>query len=157
MREMEWQPRTPPRETERPRRTERVRVRSKREGEADTGGNVPTGGSTTSTSPPQSSPLLPTATTDALITTTNIIALRNSSSADIQDSMLSPGSSLQGQLTWAAIWFAMEGLRIYVVDAAASVQGGGGAREDVKAELWEKGGRWPLAHVDLYRGGGTPV
>ena len=76
--------------------------------------------------------------------------------------MLSPGSSLQGQLTWAAIWFAMEGLRIYVVDAAdaaaaASVQGGGGAREDVKAELWEKGGRWPLAHVDLYRGSGTPI
>lgn len=73
--------------------------------------------------------------------------------------MLSPGSSLQGQLTWAAIWFAMEGLRIYVVDAAdaASSQGGGGAREDVKAELWERGGRWPLARVDLYRGSGTPI
>ena len=152
IRNMDWRPATPPRETKGLRPLDKANTRSKRKEGVDVRGNVPTPtGSVLS-----SSPLLPATTTGG--TMVNITTSENStSSVDAQRSMLLSGNSLQGQLTWAAIWYAMEGLRICVVDATASSGEGGGARENVKAELWENGGLGPLAHVEMYRGSGSPI
>lgn len=138
--ELDWRPVTPPREREGGRRTQRIKTkrtmkpkrRTKREGNGNVGTMIDASG--------------PNSTTSA------------NSSQDLQQSLASTGNTLQGRLTWAAIWFAMEGLRIHVVNpAAANGSPLGGAREAVNAELWERGGKFSLAHLELFRGGGSPI